>query len=202
MFIVFEGGEGCGKTTQAQRLYKYFLDKKKKVVLTREPGGTKNAEVIRQLLVSDKYEAWHPYSEFFLILAARVDHYEKFIKPHLEKGYIVICDRFLLSTLVYQGYGRGIDREWMKRIHRDVFGTITIDKTFIFSMSPKIALSRVDKIQKFEELGLDFHEKVDQGYKELGKDFDMIDVEGKDTNQVFHEVLERMNEVQRKQCIC
>ena len=97
MFIVFEGGEGCGKSTQSRRLYKHFKDLGKKVILTREPGGTKNAEALRNLLVNDEYEEWPIKAEFLLMLAARVDHFEKLIKPHLDDGYIVICDRFMLS---------------------------------------------------------------------------------------------------------
>jgi len=193
MLIVFEGGEGCGKTTQAERLYQYFLKQGKKVILTREPGGTKNAELLRQLLLKGQCEEWLPYSEFFLLLAARVDHYEKHIKPHLDQGYIVICDRFLLSTLVYQGHGRGLDIQWMKKIHADVFKTLTIDKTFVFLLSPTIALSRVRKHQTFEDLGLAFHQTIYQGYKALGKEFDMIDVEDKKEDQVFKEIVGRLN---------
>ncbi|USO02112.1 MAG: dTMP kinase [Alphaproteobacteria bacterium] len=192
MFIVFEGGEGCGKTTQAKRLYQHFLSQGKKVVLTREPGGTPNAEAVRELLVSGQHEAWPAYSEFFLILAARADHYEKFIKLHLDKGCIVICDRFLLSTLVYQGYGRGLDIAWMSKIHKDVFPDLLIDKTFVLSMSPEKALSRVQEQQTFEALGLEFHQKINQGFRELGKAFDMIEVEEKNEEQVFAEILEKL----------
>lgn len=191
MFIVFEGGEGCGKTTQSKRLYNHFLNQGKKVILTREPGGTKNAEALRHLLVSDQYEDWPIYAEFLLMLAARVDHYEKLIKPYLEQGGIVICDRFMLSTLVYQGYGRGMDVAWMKKIHEDVLKNVMIDKTIVLLLSPQKALGRVQEEQKFEKLGVHFHEQVYKGYQELGKEFDIINVEGKNEDMVFQEILRR-----------
>ena len=194
MFIVFEGGEGCGKSTQARRLYQYFLDQGKKVILTREPGGTKNAEALRYLVVSDQYEEWPIKAEFLLMLAARIDHYEKLIKPHLEQDYIVICDRFMLSTLAYQGYGRGLDVSWMRHIHDEILNDLKIDKTFVLLLPPENALTRVEKPQRFEALGLAFHQRVYTGFKDLSHGLDVINVEGKDVDKVFDAIVEKLND--------
>ena len=192
MFIIFEGGEGCGKSTQSQRLYKHLKAQGKKVVLTREPGGTQNAELLRNLLVSQNSEEWPMMAEFLLIMAARVDHWTKFIKPHLDQGYTVICDRFMLSTFAYQGYGRGLDLQWLKEMHNKILPDINIDKTFVFLLSPCDALKRTKVSQRFETLGLEFHKRVYEGFKEMGQNFDSIDIQGKSCDEVFEDIIIRL----------
>lgn len=189
MFIVFEGGEGCGKSTQSQRLYEYLKSKGDKVVLTREPGGTRNAERIRELVVSPDNEEWPIMAEFLLMMAARVDHWAKFIKPHLDQGYTVICDRFMMSTLAYQGYGRGLDPQWLKDMHHKILPDVKIDKTFVFLLSPQHALGRVKTPQRFEALGVDFHTRVYEGFKEMSQEWDFIDIHGKSCDDVFEEIM-------------
>lgn len=188
MFIVFEGGDGCGKTTQSQKLYEYFLAQGKNVILTREPGGTPQAEILRNLLVLKDYD-WPLMAELLLMIAARVDHYEKLIKPHLDQGGVVICDRFVLSTLVYQGYGRGMDLDKIKRIHDEALGFIKVDKTFVLLLPFQEGGKRAQVKQKFETLDTSFQKRVYEGYKELGKAFDMIDVEGKSIDEIYQEIL-------------
>ena len=107
-FITFEGGEGSGKSTQI-KILRNNLSKSQKVVITREPGGTKEAELIRKLLVKGKSSKWSGVTEVLLNFTARKDHVDKIIVPNLKKGKWVLCDRFTDSTIVYQGYGRGLD---------------------------------------------------------------------------------------------
>lgn len=204
MFIVFEGGEGAGKSTQAKILSQYLTDQGKKVLLTREPGGTENAEKIRKLLVSKTKDPWLKESEVFLFLAARLEHYYKTIKPHLEKGYIVICDRFILSTLAYQGYGYNLSIDWLKKLHADILPQNIPDLTFILSIPPKKGLSRVTEVQKFEMLDLPFHEKLFYGYHELAKQFPnchVIDVSDKNIKTVHAQIVKTLTAHMKSQKI-
>ena len=115
-FITFEGGEGTGKSTQARLLADYLIQQGHKVVLTREPGGSPGAEIIRDLLVSGAIDRWTPISEALMMYAARADHWQNLIQPELAKGTWVICDRFADSSMAYQGYGRGVDLKFLQQL--------------------------------------------------------------------------------------
>jgi len=178
IFITFEGGEGCGKSTQVKLLSDHLQKMGVKFIVTREPGGTENAEQIRQILLGKERELT-PLTEFLLISAARADHWAKKIKPALDQGYIVICDRFYDSSLVYQSfvYSNPISVE-PKLIH-DVTTTITggrfPDRTYIFDLDPVIGLqrTRARSLQlpqlnnRFDNLDLSFHQKVRQGFLDI-----------------------------------
>lgn len=173
MFITFEGGEGTGKSTQCQLLAEYLRLKGRSVIITREPGGTDGAELIRALLVSGDVNRWSGVTEALLLNAARVDHWEKVIKPALDAGTWVICDRFADSTIAYQGYGRGLDINFLRNLHESVLPDVWPDLTYIFDLDPEIgisrALSRRTSEVRFEQLEIDFHNRMRKGYLEIAK---------------------------------
>lgn len=175
MFITFEGGEGSGKTTQIRLLADHLHAQGRDVVVTREPGGTPEAEKIRELIVRRDGGGWSPWSECLLFFAARAHHVENLIKPALAEGKIVLCDRFVDSTIVYQGIGKGVDRDKLTRLYEDTLGDFAPDMTFILDIPVDIGLKRAAVRQegvhiqedRFEKLGTDFHEKIRQGFLDL-----------------------------------
>jgi len=173
-FITFEGGEGTGKSTQTQLLAEYLRLKGEAVVLTREPGGTDGAELIRALLVSGDVNRWDPMTEALLMVAARVDHWKKVIEPALNQGKFVICDRFSDSTIAYQGYGRGVDIDFLKQLHQDILAESTPHRTYVFDLDPRIglkrALDRHTSEVRFENMDIDFHERMRQGYLDIAQE--------------------------------
>ena len=170
-FITFEGGEGAGKSTQTKLLVDYLLSKGQDVVQTREPGGTEGAEAIRSLLVSGDVNRWTPKTEALLMVAARVDHWTKVIRPALDQGKWVICDRFFDSTYAYQGYGHGVNLLTLQNLHEDFLPDSTPDRTYIFDIDPRVgikrALSRRGGEDRFEKMDLSFHERLRQGYLDI-----------------------------------
>jgi dTMP kinase len=167
-FITFEGGEGSGKSTQIKRLESWLLSRGIGVVLTREPGGVEEAEALRNLLLQGAADRWDPISETLLFQAARIQHVRHKILPALERGYWVLCDRFLDSTLVYQGIGKGVSQEWIRDLYLrsmpDIFPDLTILLDIDVAAGLYRAKARADKEQRFENMQLSFHEKVRQGF--------------------------------------
>jgi len=175
LFITLEGGEGAGKSTQSRRLKSALEQMGRDVVLTREPGGTPEAEKIRDLLVQRDGGNWTPMAECLLFFAARQMHVETLIKPSLEDGKIVICDRFTDSTIAYQGYGHGFDLPTIRGVEQLSLGHFKPDLTFILDLPVTDGLSRSLKQKdvsqgkentedRFEKLKQDFHEKLRQGF--------------------------------------
>ena len=144
-FITFEGGEGSGKSTQIKILKKRLSKNQKKIILTREPGGTKEAEIIRKLLVRGKSAKWSGTTEVLLMSTARKDHVDKVILPNLKKGNWVLCDRFIDSTLAYQGYGRNVGEILIKNLNKSLINNLKPNLTFLFDIDPKIGLRRSKK---------------------------------------------------------
>jgi len=172
-FITFEGGEGSGKSTQIELLFRNLQAKGVDAVSYREPGGTKGAEDIRTLLLRGEGERWTPTTEALLMSAARADLVYKQILPHLEKGIWVLCDRFTDSTLAYQGFGYGLGYDKIQDLNFFTVGSLKPDLTFIFQIDPELGLSRAASrekgVDRFEKLGLDFHRRVTEGYMEVLK---------------------------------
>lgn len=172
MLITFEGGEGAGKTTQIALLKECFERQGRPVVITREPGGTPEAEKIRNLLVQRDGGAWTPLAEAMLFFTARHMHVETKIKPALDRGDVVICDRFTDSTIAYQGYGHGFDLTVLDRIKMLAIGGFEPHKTFILDIPVADGLSRAggrleeegSTEDRFERIGTEFHERLRQGY--------------------------------------
>lgn len=172
MFITLEGGEGTGKSTQAKLLEQYLKSKGIDVVLTREPGGSIGAESIRELLVTGDVNKWSTATEVLLMYAARSDHFEKLIRPALQNNQWVICDRFLDSTLAYQGYAKGFDLNFLNILYQKIIGEIKPDITFIFDVDVEAGLNRANvRINsansnegRFESMDLNFHKLVRNGF--------------------------------------
>jgi dTMP kinase len=169
VFITFEGGEGAGKTTQLQRLRARLEQSGKQVVTTREPGGSPGAEAIRKLLVEGDVNRWGPLTETMLHFAARRDHVEKVITPALNQGKWVLSDRFFDSTYAYQGYGQGLDKKAIDLLRRLSIGTLKPDLTFMLDLPADVGLKRAAAAQRYERMGLPFHEKLRQGFLQMAK---------------------------------
>ena len=172
VFVSFEGIDGSGKSTQARALADRLRAQSDNVVLTREPGGAAGAEDIRRLLVEGDPDRWSPETEILLFNAARRDHLEKTIRPALEAGKIVICDRFADSTRVYQGAARASLRPLVDKLHDLVIG-VEPDLTFLIDMDPQAALARGLARQsgedRFEELGAEFQTRLRAGFLALAQ---------------------------------
>jgi dTMP kinase len=168
-FIVFEGGEGAGKSTQVKRLAEALRGAGHAVTTTREPGGAPGAEAVRQLLVDGETARWSPVAEALLINAARADHLERTIRPALARGDWVICDRFADSTMAYQGYGMGLDRAWLEDLRQRVVGEDEPGLTLVFDLPVEIGLSRAVASQRYERMGRDFHERLRTAFQEIAQ---------------------------------
>lgn len=176
-FITFEGGEGSGKSTQSKLLFEFLKNSGVNVILTREPGGSPEAEKIRELLVTGDKNRWDKTSETLLFYAARRNHVENLIKPALANNTIVICDRFNDSTIAYQGYGHGFNLNEIEQLTKISIGNFKPDITFIVDITPEDGLKRADKRielaqsneNRFETLGLEFHKKLRQGFLQIAK---------------------------------
>lgn len=169
IFITFEGIEGSGKTTQSEKLKERLLKEGFPVIHTFEPGGTVLGENIRKILL-DPYMIIDPLSELLLYFAVRVQHIREKIKPALEKGYIVICDRFHDSTVAYQGYGRGVSLKIIDELYRLFVQDIKPNLTILLDLSAERGLKRnkeANKKDRFEMEDITFHNKVRQGYCEI-----------------------------------
>jgi len=172
-FITFEGGEGVGKSTQIEILFRRLLLEDIDVVSYREPGGTKGAEDIRALLVKGDGERWTPTTEALLMSAARAELVQKHILPQLEGGTWVLCDRFTDSTLAYQGYGHGLGYKNIQELNHFTVGELKPDLTFIFQLDPELGLARTTRREggedRYERLDINFHHRVAEGYAEVLK---------------------------------
>ena len=171
-FITFEGGEGSGKSTQI-KILKNKLSKKYKVITTREPGGTKEAELIRSLLVKGKSNKWSGTTEVLLNFTARKDHVDKIILPNLKNDKWVLCDRFSDSTLAYQGYGRNVSKNLIKILNKLLINNLTPKLTFLFDIDPKIGLGRskkrINNELRYENMSLSYHRKIRIAYLDIAK---------------------------------
>ncbi|APH12340.1 thymidylate kinase [Dehalococcoides mccartyi] len=166
LFITFEGGEGCGKSTQSKALYRYLKKLGLGCVLTHEPGGTRSGDKITRLLKWSKEENISPLTELLLFNASRSILIDNVIKPALQDGNIVICDRYTDSTLAYQWYGRGLELDTVKCINNLASGGLVPDLTIWLDMDDKAALLRKGKLppDRFESENNGFHQRVRDGF--------------------------------------
>ena len=175
-FITFEGIDGCGKTTQIQ-LARTFLEKQgNQVITTLEPGGTDIGIQIRKILLNQKNQSLVQESEMLLYLADRIQHLKEVILPALEKGNLVLCDRFHDSTLAYQGFGRGLDLKLIRSIEEKAITPHTPFLTFLLDIEPKLALKRTEEKyaqrnqqDRLEQESIDFFERITWGYQQLAE---------------------------------
>tara|TARA_B100001564_G_scaffold323409_1_gene303418 strand:+ start:393 stop:1037 length:645 start_codon:yes stop_codon:yes gene_type:complete len=176
-FIVFEGVEGCGKSFQSKRLFNNLKKNKIETILTREPGGTKSSELIRNLILKDYFskntkDKFDKYTDTLLYLAARNEHIKNKIKPALLKKKVVICDRFTDSTYAYQVYGKNVDVNFINNIHKKILYGIKPNIVFILKVSKKISRSRLKKRKtknRYDNFAQSFYTKAQNSFIKLAK---------------------------------
>jgi len=168
LFITFEGGEGCGKSTQSRLLLKRLEQQNIPVVLTHEPGGTALGNELRKALKRKRGSSISPQAELFLVAASRAQLVAELIRPALEAGKVVICDRFTHSTLVYQGYGRGLDLTAIEMVNNMATQGLKPDLVIFLDISPEQGLARKRSLKdRFELEDLSFHRRVREGYLKM-----------------------------------
>ena len=174
LFISFEGGEGSGKSTQIKLLRDWLLKTypDAEIIISREPGGTISAEEIRQLLVTGESDRFSAKTDALLMLASRVEHVERLIKPALARGAIIISDRFVDSSYVYQSLSNGYDEAELRLLHKMSINSLTPDITYLFDLPPEEGLARANgrsdqQEARFESKGLAFHKQVRERYASL-----------------------------------
>ena len=176
-FIVFEGVEGCGKSYQSKKLYNKLKQKKIDTILTREPGGTKSSELIRNLILKDYFakdskEKFDKYTDTLLYLAARNEHIKNKIKPALLKKKIVICDRFIDSTIAYQVYGKKVEFNFIKNIHNKILQGIRPNIVFILKVSKQSSKKRLKKRKtknRYDNFAQSFYNKAQKSFIKIAK---------------------------------
>jgi len=187
MFIVFEGGEGVGKSSQIRLLAKELERRGLSFITTKEPGGTETGKMIKKILLKKNIP---PILELFLFLADRKANVDEVIVPAIKSNKIVISDRFSLSTLAYQGYGRGFDIGFLERLNREVSLGINPDITFLIDVPPSEALSRKNVRDRFQMEDIAFHKRVREGYLSLSmKDKKIKVIEGERTKEKIHRIV-------------
>ena len=177
-FIVFEGVEGCGKSYQSKKLYNNLKKLKIKSILTREPGGTHNAEVIRNLILKDyflknKKIAFHRYTDTFLYLAARNEHVQDKIIPALKSKTVVICDRFIDSTYAYQVHGKKVNKNLIDEIHKIIIGKYKPNLTIVLKVTTKSSRQRIKKRRlknRYDKFSDSFYKSVQKSFLKRAKD--------------------------------
>ena len=176
-FIVFEGVEGCGKSFQSNKLFNNLKKKKISTILTREPGGTKAAELIRNLILKDyfkklKKDKFDKYTDTLLYLAARNEHVKNKIIPSLKKNKVVICDRFIDSTIAYQVYGKKVNFKFINNIHKIILGKLKPNLTFVLKVSPKVSKKRLKKRKsknRYDNFPQSFYDKAQKSFLKISK---------------------------------
>ena len=191
-FIVFEGVEGCGKSFQSKKLYKKLIKKQKDTILTREPGGTRSSELIRNLILKDYFtknnnEKFDKYTDTLLYLAARNEHIKNKIQPALKKKKIVICDRFTDSKLAYKVYGKKVDIKFINSIHKKILRGIKPNIVFILKVSQKSSRQRLLKRRtknRYDNFAQSFYTKAQNTFIKLAnkrKNYFVIDSSSDDS---------------------
>lgn len=195
MFVTFEGADGAGKSTQAELLRAALAAEGREVVLTREPGGTELGEAVRALVLNGpEMGAW---AEAALFAASRAQHVEELVRPALDRGADVVCDRYLDSSLAYQGIARGLGVDAVLRLNLAVTGELLPDVTFLLQVDPGVATGRQFDPDRLEREGAELQAKVDAAYRELAERFPerivAIDA-SREPEEIAKEVRERIRD--------
>lgn len=199
-FITFEGCDGCGKSTQLKMLSEYLTENSVAHVFTREPGGGKISEAIREILLNGKNAEMTDECEALLYAAARMQHLADRVEPALAQGKLVVCDRYVDSSLAYQAYARGLGVDFIGRINAKALEKYPPDVTVFIDLTPEDAFKRkhgADENDRLEQAGMAFHKRVYDGYKALEKAYPerIVAVDGKQTPQeIFAQVLRILKE--------
>ena len=206
-FIVFEGVEGCGKSYQSRKLFSKLKKNKINTILTREPGGTKSSELIRNLILKDYFnkntkDKFDKYTDTLLYLAARNEHIINKIKPALLKKQVVICDRFTDSTLAYQVYGKKVDIKFINNIHKKILGKIKPNLVFILKVSTESSNLRLKKRKsknRYDNFAQSFYTKVQKSFLNIAKNkknyfvLDSSSNDGEAEKKIFNIVKKYLN---------
>ena len=192
MFITFEGCEGVGKSRQIKELENYLKTNGIPYYLTREPGGTPVSEQIRSVILDGKNTSMTDECEALLYASARVQLLKEVVKPKLDAGELVLCDRYIDSSLAYQGYARGLGVDFVEKINDYAIKNFMPDFTVFLDLPPELAFKRkggVDKNDRLELSGMEFHQKVYQGYKDLAKKYSsrFIVIDASGTREQTHQ---------------
>lgn len=199
-FITFEGCDGCGKSTQLRLLSEYLTEQNVAHIFTREPGGGKISEAIRQILLDGKNAEMTDECEALLYAAARMQHLHDRVEPALAEGKLVVCDRYVDSSLAYQAYARGLGVAFVGGINACALEKYAPDVTIFIDLTPEDAFKRkrgADENDRLEQAGMAFHKRVYEGYKALSKTYPqrIVCVDGKQTPQeIFADVLRVLKE--------
>ena len=199
LFVTFEGVEGSGKTTQMNMLHAHLLRKRVDVVATHEPGGTRIGEEIRRILLDPSFKEMKPLTETILYAADRAQHFYEVIKPALDAGKVVLCDRFIDSTLAYQGVARRVGMEAVQNLNEWITDDLYPDITFMLDIPYRIGIKRLEErkrgLDRMEGEDEAFHEHVQEAYKTLAKFFPqrfvLLNGAEKPEN-VHHQVMQRI----------
>jgi dTMP kinase len=203
LFITIEGTEGVGKSTAVATIANYLRENSVDLVTTREPGGTKIGERIRDVLLHDQSESLCDMTELLLMFAARVQHIEHIIKPALAQGHTVLCDRFTDASFAYQGYGRGVNINYIKQLQAMVQQDLRVDYTFLFDAPIEVAMSRIAgrSLDRIERAGVGFFNRVRDAYLNMAAQepnrFIVIDASqefAKVTADILHACRDRLAE--------
>ena len=205
-FVTFEGIEGSGKSFQSKKLYKSIKKEKLPVILTREPGGSNTAEKIRKIILDDYFhpdskEEFDRYTDTLLYLAARNEHIINKIKPAILKRKIIICDRFIDSTIAYQVYGKGVNKNLVDSVHKYVLGNIRPDLTFVLKVNISAALRRLKKRKqknRYDKFSKNFYVRAQNAFikiaKKNKKKYFVLD-NSRDSDETERNILKKFNEV-------
>ena len=191
-FVTFEGCEGVGKSTQVKKLKEYLASRGINAVFTREPGGTPISEQIRTIILDPEIKSMDDVTELMLYAAARRQHTQEFIKPRLENGETVICDRYIDSTTAYQGYARGLGSETVENLNALAVGDVNIDLTIFLDLPPERAFDRKggrDEGDRLENEKMEFHKRVYDGFCKIAEKYPgrVVRVDASGSKQQTHE---------------
>ena len=199
-FITFEGCDGCGKSTQLKLWRAYLTEKNVPHIFTREPGGGAISEAIREILLNGKNGNMSDECEALLFAAARVQHLKEVVKPALDQGKIVICDRYVDSSFAYQAYARELGEDFIEKINAFALENYLPDCTVFIDLTPEAAFQRkqgADENDRMEQAGMRFHQKVYQGYQAMQKKYPkrIVAVNGEQTpEEIFEQTLKILQE--------
>ncbi|NQW73205.1 MAG: dTMP kinase [Actinobacteria bacterium] len=195
-FIALEGGEGAGKSTQGGLLVDHVRARGREVVWTREPGGTPASEAIRAIVLSRDYEGLEPRAEALLFAAARGEHAARVIRPAIERGAVVICDRYIDSSVAYQGYGRSLGSEAVRDLSLWATGGLLPELTILLDVDPVVGLARLSNPDRLEAEPLDYHRAVRAGFLQLAADdpsrYLILDASG-DVDDIARAIADRVD---------